>query len=86
MDWSERRSTSSWSSNLESWVLVLKEREREGAREMERMGLNSLDKSVGAATLLRAIDDAIVGIVGQERLIGNFLEYVCERKREINFF
>ena len=55
---------------------MLKEREREGAREMERMGLNSLDKRVGAATLLRAIDDAIVGIVGQERLIGDFLECV----------
>ena len=86
MDWSERRSTSSWSSNLESWVLVLKEREREGAREMERMGLNSLDKSVGAATLLRAIDDAIVGIVGQECSIDDFLECVCEREIEINFF
>ena len=62
-------------------MLVLKEREREGAREMERMGLNSLDKSVGAATLLRAIDDAIVGIVGQERSIDDFLGCVCERKR-----
>lgn len=57
---------------------MLKERDREGAREMERMGLNSLDKRVGAATLLRAIDDAIVGIVGQECLIGVFFG-VCVR-------
>lgn len=63
-------------------MLVLKEREREGAREMERMGLNSLDKRVGAATLLRAIDDAIVGIVGLECLIGDFLECVREKVRD----
>jgi hypothetical protein len=40
---------------------VLKERDREGATEMERIGLNSLDKRVATGTLLRAIDDAIVG-------------------------
>lgn len=40
-------------------MLVLKEREREGATETVRIGLNSLDKRVGATTLLRAIDAAI---------------------------
>jgi hypothetical protein len=43
--------------------LVLKEREREGAMEAERIGLTSLAKRVGAVSLLIAIDDAIAGIV-----------------------
>jgi hypothetical protein len=42
---------------------VLKEREREGATEAERIGLTSLAKRVGTVTLLRTKDDAIAGIV-----------------------
>ena len=44
---------------------MLKDREREGAMEAERIGLTSLAKRVGAVSLLMAIDDAIAGIVGR---------------------